>query len=376
MKGANYMRNIVRIIIVFGTFFICSSAVAAEKSGELIQAAILLDTSNSMDGLINQAKSQLWKIVNELALARKNGKIPQLQIALYEYGNSNLAKKDGYIRQVIGLTSDLDRISDELFRLTTNGGEEYCGQVIDRAVRELQWSMEKDILKIIFIAGNEPFTQGSYDYKKSSRDAINKGIIVNTIFCGNREEGVRTKWKDGADLADGLYANIDQNQLIAQAPAPQDDEISRLGRALNETYVAYGAKGKEAKELQVRQDSNAQSVAAPVLVERSVAKASAQYSNSGWDLVDASVKEPDLFDKLEKEQLPEEMRGMDAQERKKHIVEKAGKRKEIQEQINKLNTDRQKYITEQQTKAGENTLDQAVLGAIRKQAQEKSYLYE
>ncbi|RPI65426.1 MAG: hypothetical protein EHM44_00590, partial [Ignavibacteriales bacterium] len=32
-----------------------------------IQLALLLDTSNSMDGLIDQAKSQLWKIVNELA---------------------------------------------------------------------------------------------------------------------------------------------------------------------------------------------------------------------------------------------------------------------------------------------------------------------
>src|SRR5262245_44595431 len=29
-----------------------------------IQMAILLDTSNSMDGLIGQARSQLWKIVN------------------------------------------------------------------------------------------------------------------------------------------------------------------------------------------------------------------------------------------------------------------------------------------------------------------------
>ena len=32
--------------------------------------ALLLDTSNSMDGLIDQAKSQLWKIVNELAAAK------------------------------------------------------------------------------------------------------------------------------------------------------------------------------------------------------------------------------------------------------------------------------------------------------------------
>jgi hypothetical protein len=369
-------RNIVKAIVVLGIFVFCLPALAQEKNGELLQAAILLDTSNSMDGLINQTKAQLWKIVNELALARKNGRIPQLQIALYEYGNNNLSRKDGYIRQVVGLTGDLDRISDELFRLKTNGGEEYCGQVISQAVRELQWSQEKDVLKIIFIAGNEPFTQGRYDYKKSCRDAIGKGIIVNTIFCGNREEGIRTQWKDGADLADGLYSNIDQNQSIAHMAAPQDDEISRLGRVLNDTYVAYGAKGKEAKELQAKQDANAQSVAAPVLAERSVAKASAQYSNSGWDLVDASAKDPGLFDKVEKEQLPQEMRGMNSPERKKYISEKAGKRKEIRAQINTLNTERQKYIAEQQKKTGDATLDQAVLGAIRKQALEKNYVFE
>ncbi len=366
----------MKTIIVFGIFIFSSPVFAEEQSQNLIQAAILLDTSNSMDGLINQTKAQLWKIVNELALARKDGKVPQLQIALYEYGNNSLSPKDGYIRQVVGLSGDLDRISEELFRLKTNGGEEYCGQVIDRAVRELQWSLEKDVLKIIFIAGNEPFTQGSYDYKKSCRDAITKGIIVNTIFCGNRDEGIRSQWKDGADLADGLYSNIAQDQSIAHTAAPQDAEISRLGRELNDTYVAFGSKGKEAKDLQAKQDANAQSVAAPVLAERSVAKASAQYSNSGWDMVDASVKEPGLIDKVEKEQLPQEMRSMNSQERKNYIAAKAGKRKEIQAEINKLNSERQKYIAEQQKKTGDATLDQAVLGAIRKQALEKNYVFE
>ena len=33
-------------------------------SRPLIQIALLLDTSNSMDGLINQAKSQLWKDIS------------------------------------------------------------------------------------------------------------------------------------------------------------------------------------------------------------------------------------------------------------------------------------------------------------------------
>jgi len=76
-----------------------------------IKLALLLDTSNSMDGLINQAKSQLWTIVNELAAAKCDEAKPEVQIALYEYGNDRLPASEGYIRLVTPLTNDLDKIS-------------------------------------------------------------------------------------------------------------------------------------------------------------------------------------------------------------------------------------------------------------------------
>jgi hypothetical protein len=113
------------------------AAHAAADSAATMQIALLLDASNSMDGLISQAKSQLWKIVNEMSLSKKNGATPLLQVALYEYGKDALPAGEGYIRQIAGLTTDLDRISEELFKLTTNGGSEFCGQVIKRATEEL-----------------------------------------------------------------------------------------------------------------------------------------------------------------------------------------------------------------------------------------------
>jgi hypothetical protein len=45
-----------------------------------IQVALLLDTSNSMDGLIEQAKSRLWNIVNTLTTLKYNGKTPEIRI--------------------------------------------------------------------------------------------------------------------------------------------------------------------------------------------------------------------------------------------------------------------------------------------------------
>ncbi|MEM9821411.1 MAG: VWA domain-containing protein, partial [Bacteroidota bacterium] len=125
-----------------------------------IQLALLLDTSNSMDGLIEQAKSQLWKMVNELAESTKDGRTPEIEIALYEYGNDQLSPMKGYIREVVPLTSDLDHLSEKLFELNTDGGEEYCGFALKTAIENLTWSDKADNLKIVFIAGNEGFDQG------------------------------------------------------------------------------------------------------------------------------------------------------------------------------------------------------------------------
>src|SRR6185295_20300346 len=158
-----------------------------------------------MDGLIEQAKGQLWKISNEFVKARQDGVAPEVQVALYEYGKSSLSAQTGWIRQIQPLTTDLDKVSEELFALRTNGGDEYCGWVIQSAVEELAWSPASDVYKVIFIAGNEPFTQGPVKYTEACNAAITRGIIVNTIHCGNEVVGVNTRWKDGAELAEGKY---------------------------------------------------------------------------------------------------------------------------------------------------------------------------
>ena len=148
---------------------------------QFIKVALLLDTSNSMDGLIDQAKAQLWEIVNELSYAKCEGLKPNLQIALYEYGNDNLNGDEGFIRQVLGFSQDLDEISKALFSLTTQGGNEFCGQVIKTALDQLKWETHPNDLKLIFISGNEPFTQGPINYKEASTLAQTKDVTVNTI---------------------------------------------------------------------------------------------------------------------------------------------------------------------------------------------------
>ncbi len=368
-------KPIYPLFILLFLFTLASNDSVAQTKPN-VQLAILLDTSNSMDGLIDQAKSQLWKIVNELALTKRDGRSIDFHVGLYEYGKSSIAAEEGHLRQICALTTDLDKISEELFALTTNGGSEYCGQVIGAAVKGLKWSEDNDDLKIIFIAGNEPFTQGKVDYKSSCKDAISQSIIVNTIFCGDYQEGIDTFWKDGADLADGKYMNIDQNQQIARIDAPQDSKLVVLGKQLNETYIAYGSSGKEYKERQKVQDMNALALSPQVMAQRSVAKASAHYKNQQWDLVDAEKTGAVSVESLEEEALPEEMKEMNKEERKAYLEEMSQKRRQIQNRINQLNKERRQFVADKLKNSNETTLDAAMLNMIREQAKKKNYTFE
>jgi hypothetical protein len=344
----------------------------------LVQMAILLDTSGSMSGLIDQARTELWAIVNEFIFAKRNGLEPEVQVALYEYGKSSLAVKDGYIRMIVPFTTDLDKVSEELFALKTNGGSEYCGWVIKEATQALQWSPSPDDLKVIFIAGNEPFTQGPVDYRQACRAAISKAIVVNTIHCGTPGDGLAGHWKDGAALADGRFLNIDHNRAVVHIEAPQDKEIAELSAKLNDTYIAFGTMGRMASERQAAQDLNAATVSKEALVQRALAKSSFNYRNEGWDLVDALKSNKLKLEDIKADALPDNMKTMTAEERKAYVEAKTKDRQQIQQRIQELNAQRNKYVAAEMKKRqnSADTLGSAIIKAVREQAVEKSFSFK
>jgi len=343
-----------------------------------IQIAILLDTSNSMDGLINQAKTQLWRIVNEFARTRHNGEMPKIEVALYQYGNASLVVTEGFVQQIVPFTDDLDLISEKLFALRTNGGEEYCGEVISKAAKQLEWSSNPHTYKAVFIAGNEPFSQGSNDYREACAKAFGNSIIVNTIHCGQSQEGINGHWADGARIGGGRAMNIDQDRVRPTITCPQDDAILKLNASLNDTYLPYGPRGKDAKERQVAQDSNAnENAALGSHVARAAAKAGPGYQNAGWDIVDAVANNQVRLEEIAEKDLPEAMQKMSKEDRARHVDEQRAKRAEIQKKINDLNADRVKFVTEEEKKLADTdkteTLDTAIINAIREQVTEKGF---
>lgn len=394
MVRKNIVRNLVLAsAAVVGIGYSVSSAIPpfarppfhSEKpdpKGERprVQIAILLDTSNSMDGLIFQARTQLWTIVNEFSRAKRDGQRPRLEVALYEYGNDSLSSGEGYVRQVCAFTDDLDKLSEKLWQLTTNGGTEMCGEVIAQSLDGLAWDKDPRTYKAIFIAGNEPFTQGERDYRKACASAMGKGIVVNTIHCGSREDGVSGMWADGAKRGEGEFMWIDQNQKRRHIHCPQDEELSKLSIELNATYIAYGREGAAGAMRQEAQDKlAADNAEAGTQVARAAAKASGAYNNAGWDLVDAVKEKKVDLDSVDAKDLPGAMATMTGEQRHEYVKEQTQRRAELTARIQKLNEERAKFVAEEEKKLNQGdaeTFDSAAVKAVREQMKAKGYEVE
>jgi len=344
------------------------------KNNAKIQAAILLDVSNSMDGLIEQAKAQLWTMVNVMGKAKCNGETPKIEIALYEYGRDNNDLRKGYVKQIAPFTSDLDNLSQKLFQLTTNGGEEYCGYVIHTSLNELNWDTTSSNYKVIFISGNEDFLQGNISYTLACTEAKKKGVIVNTIYCGDRLQGIKEHWNLLGECGNGSFTNINSDAKPEDIPTPYDSTLITLNNKLNATYIYYGAAGKGKKELQGSMDVANLTVNSYAGVNRAVAKASpGTYKNSTWDLVDAKEDDKKILDKVDFKTLPDSLQKKSKAELEVMVNQKSKERAGIQKEMQDVNAKREAYIAAEKikkAKAGNHsqTLESEVEKIIREQA--------
>ncbi|ULQ56054.1 hypothetical protein KJS94_15505 [Flavihumibacter rivuli] len=346
-----------------------------------IQVAVLLDVSNSMDGLIEQAKAQLWNMVSVLGRVRCDGKVPQVEIALYEYGRSSNDVSKGYVEQVNPFTRDLDEVSKNLFRLTTNGGDEYCGQVMYTSLKELKWDDSMDNYKVIFIAGNEDFLQGRLPFTTACREAKAKGVVVNTIYCGERKQGIAEHWNLGAECGNGSFTNINSDARIEDIPTPYDDELFQLNTRLNATYISYGTKGEESMAKMSEVDGlNFESNKSAALKRVGVKSKKEVYDNSSWDLVDAMAADSMVVRKLDKSQLPVTLKNKSEKEIRQFVKTQSEERWSIQKQIAALSIKRDTFLAAEKAKNiksnHESTLETAIEKMIREQIGKKGMKLE
>ncbi len=306
------------------------------KDGQTdVQIAILLDTSSSMDGLINQARTQLWDIVAELQTDDKD-RPRTVSVALYQYGNSRLSSDSGFIQQLSDLTTELDAVSVKLHALSTSGGKEYAPTAILKAVEELNWSEDDSVEKVIVVAGNEGFNQGDVTPERALKKADAKGIKVLPIFCANggaTSTGLAS-WKRAAQLAQIELDTIDPDKVVAELETPYDAKIVEKYKQLQETRLTYGDQDylHEVESVSYAANGYVTQQSTAVQASRAVAQTRQGYRQ---DLTaDHGTKV--VLERLQPTQLPSQLRGLSKDQQLQVIQQNKATRAQLEKEIEDL----------------------------------------
>ena len=382
MKGS----RIIASIVFSGVFFLSSTLHSQpneiDNPKNTIQLSILLDVSGSMSGLISQAQTELWAVVNEVSKAQKGGVPSNIQIALYSYGTGS-GEENGYINKLLEFNGDVDTISQVLFSLKTSGSIENCGQVISKAQQELMWLKEDSVYKVIFIAGNEEFTQGAVKYVSACTNAMENGIVVNTIHCGDEQTGRRHKWADGARIAKGEYFWINANKVEKFIASPYDSIIDAYNVKLNSTYWAYGRSGASYKISQIEGDKVNMKANKKAYYDRVRSKSKKhvyQKNSAKWDFNSKVAIDTTVLETMKNEDLPPQLRDKSLKEKKEIVAANQASRDSSTQFIKFYSDLRDEYVLEERKKkpvlSTEMTLGQAISEAIRRQAGLKGFSFE
>jgi hypothetical protein len=313
----------------------------AQAARPKVDLVFALDTTGSMSGLIEGAKTKIWSIASFVAHAQPT---PDVRVGLVAYRDVG----DAYVTRVFDLDSDLDRVYRRLLSFRADGGgdtPEHVARALDEAVHKMSWGAANgNAVRLIYLVGDAPphtDYQDGYDYAKAARAAAAKGIQVHAIRCGT-DPDTATYWRRIASLGHGEFLTIDQSGGMRDTRTPYDAELARLHDELDDTVVGYGAKGEATRA------AVAAAAAAPAPVKAARAgflsakkEASATLSD---DLVGGVASGRVDLDKLAPAELPKSLAALPAEERKEEISKKAKRREAVLDRIVKVSSEREAYL--------------------------------
>lgn len=353
----------------------------AAASRPRIEAVFVLDTTGSMGGLIQAAKDKIWSIATSMAQAQP---APEIRIGLVAYRD----RGDAYVTKVVDLSPDLDSLHATLMDFQAEGGgdgPESVNQALYDAVHKMGWSPDPKVYKVVFLVGDAPPHRDYRDdvsYETTLGVARQRGILVNTIQCGN--DGTATgDWRHIAGLGQGQYFQVEQSGGAVALSTPYDKKLAALSEKLDKTRIYYGsveekarAQAKEAATGKVHAEASVASQARRAAFNASKSGAANLLGEN--ELVDDVKSGKADLSKIEREKLPAAMQALAPAEQKALVEETARQRDELKKEIGELARRRSDYLATEVDKAGgaKDSLDARIYGAVKEQAGKKGLRYE
>jgi hypothetical protein len=308
---------------------------------------------------------------------------PAVRIGLVAYRD----RGDQYVTQVLPLTNDLDKVYSTLMDYQAGGGgdtPEDVRQALTDGVRRAGWSQTSSrTAQIIFLVGDAPPHQDYQDEQDTAitaAEAVQRGMIVNTIQCGSLA-GTKEVWEVIAQRGQGQYFSIAQDGGVQAITTPYDEQLGQLANKLGGTYVAYGG-GAGTEGERYREASKEMANVAEARVATS-APSSAKAERALNKAVNADAYIGDLLQSIENgsvklesvkdEDLPADIRKLSPEGRKQVIEKRLNERRELRAQIVSLSKQRGEFIASERKKNGgkQTGFDAAVATALKEQLSRK-----
>jgi Mg-chelatase subunit ChlD len=347
---------------------------ATPTATKRVEVVFVLDTTGSMGGLIAAAKEKIWSIASTLAQARQ---APEIAMGLVAYRD----RGDAYVTRVIDLDKDLDSMYSKLMDFRADGGgdaPESVNQALDDSLNRISWSQDANTYRVVFLVGDAPphmDYQDDVKYSTTVAAAAARGIVVNTIQCGNMRETVKP-WQEIAALGHGRYFTVDQAGSAVAIGTPFDAQLASLSADLDSTRLYYGSDEEKAAVAGKLEASAALRASASPAAQarRGVFNASESGKSNllgGKDLVeDVASGRIDNLAAVPEAELPKSIAALPRAEQEAAVKETAKKRQDLQHQIAELAKDRDAFIKKKVEEAGgaAGSLDQKIYDAVREQA--------
>ncbi len=338
------------------------------KEPPKVEVVFALDTTGSMEGLIEGAKRKIWSIANFIASAQPK---PDVRIGLVAYRDVG----DAYVTRFYDLSDDLDGVFEKLASFRAEGGgdtPEHVAKALHDAIERTHWSDGDKVLKLVYLVGDAPphtdYHDG-YDFRAESRKAAQKGIKINTILCGNDREA-EVAWRQVASLGHGEYASIAQSGGVAVVATPFDTRLAELNRRLAGTALGYGTHRREV----AAKVAASKAAPAPMAADRAgwAGRKGVAVAGDGELLNDLAIGKAHLgpgAGGVSGADLPEAMRLMTAEQQQAFVGQKQAERKAVLDEINTVNAQRNAYLKSESKKAKRPAgFDDEVRHTVEKQA--------
>lgn len=333
-----------------------------------LDVVFVLDTTGSMGGLIAGAKEKIWSIASRMASGTPT---PRIRVGLVGYRDNG----DAYVTKRFDLSEDLDGMYTNLQGFQADGGgdgPEHVGRALGEAVSLMSWSQDAKAAKMIFLVGDAPAHddyKDGWNTKVWAKNAIEKGIVVNTVRCGG-DATTAALFGELAKLADGTFVSIGQGGGMVAVATPFDADIAKLNAEIADKTLVGGSFAAQAEgkaELGALKAMSASSSS-----DRAAYKSKAAPSAPATEMVRARGAvtlnaAPEKVNAMKDEELPDVLRAMPKAERETYVRKQNAEQQALQTKVVELAKKRDEFL-KKSVASRKDSFDDQVFESVKRSA--------